>query len=331
MTAESLPGAEPFADFYTRYHGRLLGFAVDVWGVADADDIAQEAMARALAAYDTLDPARDPWPWLAAVAKNIARDHQRRRRLIAWVDLESDEVASLVEADTPYDAAAGVEQRRLLRSALRNIAPEDRDVLLLRECHDVPFEELSRMYGRSANALRQQAFRARRRLADEFTALGGRALGLAAVTFARVRARAERFAALVVPSGGQVATAALAGGLVLGGAPVAGATPEVVAAQMVRVGAVTRPATVARSRTAAPRAVRRGAASGPAVPPAPVRPRVRVGNEVGGTPGTGDWRHAHRAGVDAGDAGVEESGRGWSDDQRGLLCVLPPTATGCRP
>jgi RNA polymerase sigma-70 factor (ECF subfamily) len=334
------PADARFAEFYARYHGRLLGFAVDTWGPAEADDIAQETMARALAAYARLDPERDPWPWLAAVARNIARDHQRRRRVIAWVGLDCDEVTDLVAADSPHDAAADVEQRRLLRDALGNIAPGDRDVLVLRECHNVSFEELARMSGRTTNAVRQHAFRARRRLASEFTALGGRALGAGTAVAARwVRARVGDLAS---PAAAQVATAALAGGLVLaggvgigaGGGPAGGAPGALGGTRSAGAVGGSRAEAPAGSDGAAPRgpaaqrgpvAVRgsatrgtpagSGSGAGPGAPPPAPHPRVRMENEVGGTPGR-DLHHRDRAAADAGvtDVGLA-GGLDWLTDR----------------
>jgi RNA polymerase sigma-70 factor (ECF subfamily) len=334
MTVASPRADARFAEFYARYHGRLLGFAVDTWGAADADDIAQETMARALAAFARLDPERDPWPWLAAVARNIARDHQRRRRVIAWVGLDSDEVTGLVAADSPHDAAADVEQRRLLRDALGNIAPGDRDVLVLRECHNVSFEELARMSGRTTNAVRQHAFRARRRLASEFTALGGRALGAGAAVAARwVRARVGGLASPAA----QVAAAALAGGLVLaggvgtgaGGSPSGGTAGALGgprsagAVDAARAGEPARPAPAGaapRGPGAVPDPARTATAGAggvrPDVPPPVPHPRVRMENEVGGTPGR-DLHQRDRASADAGVAGVGlAGGLDWLADRR---------------
>jgi RNA polymerase sigma-70 factor (ECF subfamily) len=328
MTAAPLPGTGTFADFYARYHPRLRGFALDAWGAADADDIAQETMARALAAYDRLDPARDPWPWLVAIAKNIARDHHRRRRVIAFVGLESDEVVTMVAAESPHEQVADVEQRRLLWSALRNIAPYDRDVLLLRECHDVSFEELSRIYGRTPNALRQHALRARRRLADEFTALGGRALGAGTALAARwwrLRARAASHAGpgqAAVLAGAAVMTAVMAGALVAGGPAAGGGTRS-------GPGAAGPRAMVAAARRAAPLAdaVRRPAGPGiapPAVgpdagarsPDPPVAVRLHP-------PRDRSAAHDDRVVVAPGIVRVELSHDGWSAEQRRALCAAP--------
>ncbi|HVF04101.1 MAG TPA: sigma-70 family RNA polymerase sigma factor, partial [Frankiaceae bacterium] len=162
--------AVAFGQLYARYHRRLRGLATHLYGAADAEDIAQEAMARAYASYATLDPDRDPWPWLVAIARNVARDRYARPRPVALAD---------VPVAAP-DATAGVEERLVVSAALGRLSAEDRGVLVLREWHELSFAELGRLLGRSPNALRQQVFRARRRLAAAYTDLGGRAVALAA-------------------------------------------------------------------------------------------------------------------------------------------------------
>lgn len=158
-----------FADLYTTYHRRLRGFAVAVLDAPDADDLVQDAMLRAYASFGTLDRTRDPWPWLVAILRNVARDR--------WASRGAVLVESPPGAED--DATADVDEREVVRAALGRLSSSDRDVLVLRECHDLSFGELASLLGRSPNALRQQVFRARRRLADAYTAIGGRAVGIA--------------------------------------------------------------------------------------------------------------------------------------------------------
>jgi RNA polymerase sigma-70 factor (ECF subfamily) len=222
MAATTTPGGpaagEPFEEFFARYHDRLVGFATTAFGAADADDVAAETMARALAAYDALDPARDAWPWLAVVARNVARDARRRR----W-HVPLDDAADVPSPDGPYEAAAAAEERRLVRLAFARLPEADRRLLLLREDAGVGFDDLAARLGRTPGALRVQAMRARRALAREFTQLGGRAYDVAVALAARVRWLAE---APAVP-----AVAALVAGLTFGSgpAPVRPAPPAVLA------------------------------------------------------------------------------------------------------
>ena len=328
MVAEPGFRRESFDEFYARYHPRLLGLAVGAWGAADAEDIAQEAMARAFAAYDRMDPDRDPWPWLSVIARNIARDLMRRRRVLSWIALESDEVLAMSEPDTPFEAASDVEERRLLRRALRRMPAADVDLLLARELGGATFGDLSRRTGKTENSLRQHALRARRRLAAEFTSLGGRALGVAVSVRARLRARTERLAqaACALPVAAQLAAAALAGTAALGGgAPVAATafgTPAPVAVRPVVAAAVRHEAVPVVTAGHGGVAVRAAAPARAAVrrPHPPVR--VRVTGSGHGLPGTSGGGHEHTVTVEVlgHEIGVGASGEGDGDP---LICQVP--------
>ena len=275
-----MPDTAAFAEFYGRYPGRLRGFVVSVYGPADADDLAQDAMVRAYRSYARLDPERDPWPWLVAIVRNVARDRYARP-------------APVPLADVPVicaDGTADVEERVVVRAALGRLSSADRRVLLLRECDELSFGELSRLLGRSPNTLRQQVFRARRRLAAAYTALGGRALGV--LGWVRWRTQAAGGLAAAVVTGAVIVTGqgpgepgppprlapAVTGPVADGGSPTGpvmrGAVP---ARPLLRSG--TTP-------VRAPRATRRAA---PERPPAATRPGttgradgVRVGADTTG-------------------------------------------------
>jgi RNA polymerase sigma-70 factor (ECF subfamily) len=305
----------PFDEFYSRYHDRVVRFATVAYGAADADDVAQETMLRAYAAYDRIDHARDAWPWLAVVARHVARDLRATTRPVR--------LGHPVEPDTAAaDVADLVGERALLGSALDRLTPADRSVLLLRECHDVPVGELARQAGCSPNALRQQVFRAKRRLAVAYADLGGRALGLAAALGAR-RLRTASARAATAPALGLVAPFAA---IVMAG--VLGATPPAATAATgpaARGGATAGPAV----RTATPTRLVRGAvaARGVAItarqdvrtpPPAPA---AKAGAATGGVPYS---RGSHRqAGVAVGAKGqrVRLGSEGSSGEQPWCLTL----------
>ncbi|MDQ1712658.1 MAG: polymerase sigma-70 factor, subfamily [Frankiaceae bacterium] len=166
-----------FAQICDRHRGRLIRWLSAIFGPRDAEDIAQEALVRLFLRPGLLDPAGDPWPWLAVVARNVGRDMAKRNALSAAVD-------HLTLAEVPDECAvwdqvlARDDAERLVR-ALRALKPRDRALIRLRDVEDIPMNEVAGRLGVSENAARQQLFRARRRLAEAYTRLGGdRRLGL---------------------------------------------------------------------------------------------------------------------------------------------------------
>ena len=158
----------PFAEFFETHHARLLRFVRRRFASVDAEEVAQEAMIRAMTHYGDLDPRRDPWPWLSVIASNVARDFCRSRQRHPMVDLESQEDIVDVLAATPDELAEMTETGQLLREALAKMPSHQRALLLLREADGMEISEIAEMFGNTTNTIRQQLLRARRRLLHEY-------------------------------------------------------------------------------------------------------------------------------------------------------------------
>lgn len=85
---------DDFADWVRPHLPALHRYAARQVGAADADDVLQEALARAWRRRSTYDEARGaPLPWLIAIVRDRARRHRTRRR----------EHLRLAEADRPVE------------------------------------------------------------------------------------------------------------------------------------------------------------------------------------------------------------------------------------
>jgi len=138
---------------------------------ADADDVVQEAFARALehspqwAGDDA--PIR---PWLVRVAMNIARDLLRRRKRRGYVgpwlpepvDIESVPGSPPDWPEARYGAAESASYAFLL--ALEVLTPLQRAVLLLRDVLDFDLRETAAALGTTEGAVKALHHRARKAL-----------------------------------------------------------------------------------------------------------------------------------------------------------------------
>src|SRR5262245_34556558 len=130
---------------------------------ADADDLVQETFARAL----VHPPAGEVRPWLSTIAVNLARDHLRRRRRIAYdgpwlpqpIEATPDESPS---AAARYGTMESVTFAFLL--ALEALTPQQRAVLILRDVFDYSVAETAAALGLSEPAVKTTHHRARRAL-----------------------------------------------------------------------------------------------------------------------------------------------------------------------
>jgi RNA polymerase sigma-70 factor, ECF subfamily len=135
---------------------------------ADADDIVQETLVRALAS----PPARtdEPWrPWLVRVATNLARDHLRKRKRVAYTGpwlpspIETGEARDEGDQESRYGMVESVTFAFLL--AVEVLRPRQRAVLLLRDVFDFTVEETARALGITEENVRTTHHRARVALA----------------------------------------------------------------------------------------------------------------------------------------------------------------------
>ncbi len=107
---------------------------------ADAEDLTQETLSKALASIDQFEVGRPLEPWLNRIASNTARDWLRRRTRITFVGLEAD----------PADEAEGIADQVAARSlpdelseALSTLDPLSRLVIVLRHLLDLNATEIA--------------------------------------------------------------------------------------------------------------------------------------------------------------------------------------------
>ena len=182
---------ETFADICDRHRTRLVRWLSSIFGARDAEDIAQETLTRLCERPDLLETGRDPWPWLAVVSRNVGRDLARRNARSLAVDATT--LAEVADPVVVADQVVARDEGARLAAALRGLSTRERAVIKMRDFQGMPMADIAEMLGSSENAVRQQLFRARRRLADSYLDLGGdRRPSLVALLGLRVRELARR-------------------------------------------------------------------------------------------------------------------------------------------
>jgi RNA polymerase sigma-70 factor, ECF subfamily len=105
-----------------------------------AEDAVQEAAVRSWRKLDNLRPGTEMRPWFLAIVANQCRTAARARW---WSVLRLD--------SSVQSAGTGFEDRIVrgadLRAALRRLAPDHREVLVLRYYLDLPLEEVAAITG----------------------------------------------------------------------------------------------------------------------------------------------------------------------------------------
>ncbi|HYE42701.1 MAG TPA: RNA polymerase sigma factor [Caulobacteraceae bacterium] len=142
----------------------------------EAEDVVQEAYARAFAAIGRFDGRSSLSTWLTRIAINEAlgrrrADLRRRARLdresVVAIDEYREKFMRGSLADAPPDAElARLEIRRLVEAAVARLPDEFRLVFVLREIEGLGVEEVARMLDLVPATVKTRSLRARRKLQE---------------------------------------------------------------------------------------------------------------------------------------------------------------------
>jgi RNA polymerase sigma-70 factor (ECF subfamily) len=133
---------------------------------ADAEDVAQEALVRALGRLERHDAGLSFSGWLFTIVRRTCLNHLRaaRRRSAR----EAAHVVGLATArrDEPWAVAAAREETERLWTVDAREQPERQfSALWLRTVEDLPVADIARVLGRPPGTVKGLLFRARQRLA----------------------------------------------------------------------------------------------------------------------------------------------------------------------
>lgn len=154
-----------FTALFESTHRALLAYAVRrVTEPADAADVVAESFLVAWRRIDDVPGGDDARPWMFGVARRVLANARRGdRRRLALADRLRDHLTDVVPP--PDDPGSDVEQ------ALARLSDEDQELLRLVAWEELGREEIAVVLGISRTAVRVRLHRARRRLADQLTAL----------------------------------------------------------------------------------------------------------------------------------------------------------------
>ncbi|WP_408870020.1 sigma-70 family RNA polymerase sigma factor [Elioraea sp.] len=125
---------------------------------AAADDLVQDAVAKALAARGSFEPGTNFHGWLHRILRNTFISDMRRRRPTVSIE------------DAPGDALArsgGAEERLVLSelsAALARLPSDQREALVLLTVQNMSCEEIAAAMGCAVGTVKARVFRARRTL-----------------------------------------------------------------------------------------------------------------------------------------------------------------------
>ncbi len=127
-----------------------------------AEDLSQDAFARAFGALDGFRGEASPRTWLLKIARNRCLDHLDRARRAPWaggIDPEPDDHAA--DEPPPYDLLS---RREDAERAMAALGESERALVVLHFGHGVGYPELADSFGLRAGTVRMRISRALARM-----------------------------------------------------------------------------------------------------------------------------------------------------------------------
>lgn len=128
---------------------------------AGADDLAQEALARAWQARDRFEPGSQMRAWLFVIVRNLYYSDRRKAwRSVAWDALAAER--TLQQRENQFENLDLDDVRR----AMHALADDQRDALILVTAGGLSYEEAAQVCGCAVGTIKSRVNRARKALTE---------------------------------------------------------------------------------------------------------------------------------------------------------------------
>lgn len=156
-----------FHALVAQYQYRLVRYLIHLTGRRDAvDDLVQETWLRVLERGGSYNGQAPFAPWLFTIARNLAMDHLRKRRIFSLDSSNDSDGASEPESYTiastepsPFEQAARTEDAQQLAHALGELPPLYREALVLRFQEEMSLDEIAAIAGASVSTVASRIYR----------------------------------------------------------------------------------------------------------------------------------------------------------------------------
>ncbi|WP_433328931.1 RNA polymerase sigma factor [Spirillospora sp. CA-294931] len=166
LIVRSRTDPEVFSALFDRYFAEIHRYVASRLGADHADDVAAEAFLAAFAQRDRYDADRPvARPWLYGIATNLVHRHRRTEkrayRLLMRAPADPGHDGGTDEIN---DQLTTEQMRPHVAAALAELAPCDRDVLLLVAYSEMSYDEVGQALGVPSGTVGSRLHRARRHL-----------------------------------------------------------------------------------------------------------------------------------------------------------------------
>jgi RNA polymerase sigma-70 factor (ECF subfamily) len=154
-----------FADLYSRHHNAIFRYLERrVNDPSTAEDLTGQVFLKAFAASREFRGESSYKSWLFAIARNTLKNYRAEKARLLIPVAEIPEGAT--EEDVPAVAALAQEETRMLWDLVDGLPSSQREAILLRYVRELSIDEIARLTGKTAGAVRLLLHRSRASLAD---------------------------------------------------------------------------------------------------------------------------------------------------------------------
>lgn len=163
---------DAFDELMRRYKSKIFSYLLrSVGNHEDAEDLTIDVFVKAYRALDTWQAKAKFSTWLYKIASNLAIDYHRakaRNPIQSWNDEEIPEarLAATDLASNPVKSLEEKERGRIIREAVEQLSPQQKEVFLLCRYEGLPIKEVSETLGIAEGTVKIHLHRAVKRLQD---------------------------------------------------------------------------------------------------------------------------------------------------------------------
>ena len=163
---------EAFEQLFNQYQAQIYNYIYRLMGSAeDANDMTQDTFLKAYLALSKTSQDLRVGAWLYRIATNVCLDELRHRKLIKLQPWETFVAAfhpTQVAKDSPERDCINRENSEEVQLIFAQMHPKYRMCLILREYHDLSYDEIAEVLNTTRAAVKSLLFRAREEFRQVF-------------------------------------------------------------------------------------------------------------------------------------------------------------------
>ena len=158
-------------DIVRQHRRKVFNIAYKFTGRHDeAEDLTQDIFLKIFKSLHTFDRRANFQTWLVSVSRNLCIDHYRsvrKERETIDRDVDAGDLTPASSDTGPYAALEHSDRRALLRHALDELAPTLRSAVMLRDIHELSYQEIAERLGLPEGTVKSRINRGRLELARQ--------------------------------------------------------------------------------------------------------------------------------------------------------------------